>query len=918
MGGEIKTMLAKDVTHYICSNVDDRDTLAAQLMNIHVVSPLWISQCMDSEQRVPEKDFAVSTELLQRVEEWLGPGRYQLADRPPRLSEPIPNRALRGRSLDSPSLSSSQRYRSVEENVSEPPLSPPKLPNPVAQPSLRRTIQTPQDASITEVPMYRPRPHPLSKAVSSKIDLSVRRSERILDLSDGESSSEEEEEMNKIEWVMGLLGPRHRPVPYIRLREEAAEDDEHMHKLFPTFFTAAGARKDIKLMSIQSHEEGAGDAEWIHGSLRLAVPVRDLPATIASLTAEEAATAERNHHIQMEKQKSKSSSSAKKPALKQKDTTPEPAAAVHRTPVRKAAALAPSSPASAPFSPSPTSSPTRGGRKKSTGESSPSAAPVGTSDRGNRRASRGGSQREDVETEEPSSGKVVGKRGKQPVPDLKLKLPHRGAMLGLYGSSAADGDDSESYLRDVVKAVIKLVQNKKNGKSKVADAEDIPLVALQSHDIREGKAKFTHLIIAQNTSKRPLCAIVAMARGLPILTSQYLLDSLTEERWIEDFSSYRFPRYAHLPLQASNVLEKKIVMFLKSTSPDVDVYRDILVTCGAGLIDSTRIILEEPVNYIAIGSDDQDFDVWIKENLQRGPKGRGEVEGLRTLLENNVPLVNSKFFFNCIEKNETYTPVEVGEVMEKNSAISRLDQIVGDHGKRGLKRTANVTPLDEGNDDGQMARINAISGKRTRNTCTPQLLLQSPSPSTEDAQKMQVAAGSNGDNVPHGFFGGLVSAVSSILSNLSPVAASAAPIPPQRAPLLAALGSNLREEFQSAGSRGSGFKRMRSTGSEPPSTQQAASSLVALSLGKGRNKTKSHEADDDDGLVDSSDGSNSCEDIDDVSEVGEHDEYERIMSKPKNQVVASSSNPLHQRRVKRNSSNIGQLQTNRLNKLRKK
>ncbi|RYH18245.1 BRCT domain-containing protein, partial [archaeon] len=124
MGGEMKSILAKDVTHYICSNVDDRDTLAAQLMNIHVVSPLWVTQCMESEQRASEEDFSISTALLRKVEEWIGPGRYHLADRPARLSEPIPNRAQSGRSLDSPSFSSSQRYRREAEKGLEPPLPP--------------------------------------------------------------------------------------------------------------------------------------------------------------------------------------------------------------------------------------------------------------------------------------------------------------------------------------------------------------------------------------------------------------------------------------------------------------------------------------------------------------------------------------------------------------------------------------------------------------------------------------------------------------------------------------------------------------------------------------------------------------------------------------------------------------------------
>ncbi|RYH29564.1 BRCT domain-containing protein [archaeon] len=73
------------------------------------------------------------------------------------------------------------------------------------------------------------------------------------------------------------------------------------------------------------------------------------------------------------------------------------------------------------------------------------------------------------------------------------------------------------------------------------------------------------------------------------------------EKWVEDLSSYRFPRYAHLPLQPSRVLDGKTILLLKCTSPDAAIYKDILTTCGATVFDGVSGITGRQVSYIAIG-----------------------------------------------------------------------------------------------------------------------------------------------------------------------------------------------------------------------------------------------------------------------------------------------------------------------------
>lgn len=67
MGGEVVRHLSEEASHYIVSNSHPARVLAAQLLRLHVVSPLWIEQCLEARCRAKEEDFLVSQSLYRRV-----------------------------------------------------------------------------------------------------------------------------------------------------------------------------------------------------------------------------------------------------------------------------------------------------------------------------------------------------------------------------------------------------------------------------------------------------------------------------------------------------------------------------------------------------------------------------------------------------------------------------------------------------------------------------------------------------------------------------------------------------------------------------------------------------------------------------------------------------------------------------------
>ncbi|RYH29565.1 hypothetical protein EON65_08105 [archaeon] len=301
------------------------------------------------------------------------------------------------------------------------------------------------------------------------------------------------------------MGPPHRPIPYARLRVEAAEDDEHIRKIFPTFFTEAGARRVIQVMLVQRDGEEEGDSMWIRERVNQSVPARHLSHKIPALTAEEAANGERNDRILNERQNITAKISAKAQAFRRKDTVTDPSALPLTPPPAGFSKMsaADSHTAVTPFTLSPTFTPKKRGRKKSTGEPSSSGTPTDLAEReATRRRESEEESGEGVSTpREVASSKLKTKSKKQEdVKEKKLQLPLRGAVFGVYGSSNPAEDDSEISMRQIILGLNDTVQNKKGNKDK-GKKEVNAIVALQSQNIREGNAKFTHLITAQNTNK---------------------------------------------------------------------------------------------------------------------------------------------------------------------------------------------------------------------------------------------------------------------------------------------------------------------------------------------------------------------------------------------------------------------------------
>ncbi|RYH29563.1 hypothetical protein EON65_08095 [archaeon] len=284
-----------------------------------------------------------------------------------------------------------------------------------------------------------------------------------------------------------------------------------------------------------------------------------------------------------------------------------------------------------------------------------------------------------------------------------------------------------------------------------------------------------------------------------------------------------------------------------------------------------------------------------------------------------------------------YKPVESSEVISRQDAIARIQQRDRGNKKGRMKRSADVASLDKGRSGEQSIQQSIISNKRVKTACTPQLLLQSPPPSpAPNVQEVQEIADTNVDENPgngsQGFFGDIVSAmskrvttikegVSTILSSFSPTRASAVSLPPPpslpHAPVLALLGDENRE-----GVRIGNLKKLGSKGSEPPSTQQAADSLLALSFGSRHKKgLKSNPPMEEDDLIDSADITSASEEEvrDDVSEFNDDDDYDQIISKPKVQVVDSTSKYVgNKENARRNIFCLGRLQKGQSKKLYKK
>lgn len=115
----MSTQLGEHITHYIVSfpaaqviNRSNKRILAAEIMGITVVSPLWVEQCREAYRLAPTVDFAIKGSLFAATSARKRPlsvsksSTDDLVNTSPRMVEHVPNL---GRSIDSPFFNSSQR-----------------------------------------------------------------------------------------------------------------------------------------------------------------------------------------------------------------------------------------------------------------------------------------------------------------------------------------------------------------------------------------------------------------------------------------------------------------------------------------------------------------------------------------------------------------------------------------------------------------------------------------------------------------------------------------------------------------------------------------------------------------------------------------------------------------------------------------
>jgi hypothetical protein len=155
LGAEIHDCLSEKVTHYICSNADERKIAVAKLMNIHVVSPLWVERCIQTRSKQLEKDFLLDYDLLPFLQRNIH----------------LFTASLRDENNGSSSCPSSSSSCSSAQSLPEP------KPVSVLLPKFKEFILPPIDDTV----------------------LTRRRSERLIDLDEDDDEDEDETESDNDE-----------------------------------------------------------------------------------------------------------------------------------------------------------------------------------------------------------------------------------------------------------------------------------------------------------------------------------------------------------------------------------------------------------------------------------------------------------------------------------------------------------------------------------------------------------------------------------------------------------------------------------------------------------------------------------------------------------------------------------------------
>lgn len=266
LGGRVVNHLSERLTHYICSNPDPKRLIAAKMLRLFVVSPLWIEQSRELGKRAPEKDFTVTSQLVEDIRIAVRSSALRLPQSE-HIREPIPNRAASTRSIDSPFFSSSQRDPST--SCSHP------IPAPVPAPVPAGTLSMPSKADHTEdQPFARPVPIPLFREykppeIKDTSKFARRRSDRLCDLDESDEDDSNDEEFAKeagenndsltlpsLQQVMTI--PRNRRLPVIYVNESS---EEALSKFKKSLYEESLSDKERRRIRAQTTKKNQKDAK---------------------------------------------------------------------------------------------------------------------------------------------------------------------------------------------------------------------------------------------------------------------------------------------------------------------------------------------------------------------------------------------------------------------------------------------------------------------------------------------------------------------------------------------------------------------------------------------------------------------------------------------------------------------------------
>jgi hypothetical protein len=78
--------------------------------------------------------------------------------------------------------------------------------------------------------------------------------------------------------------------------------------------------------------------------------------------------------------------------------------------------------------------------------------------------------------------------------------------------------------------------------------------------------------------------VFALAKGLPIVTEEWVYASLCSEKW-EKLAHYFHPKYVpNMPMNRNKLLEKERLLIVKCSSPKSSVISSLISLCGGTIV----------------------------------------------------------------------------------------------------------------------------------------------------------------------------------------------------------------------------------------------------------------------------------------------------------------------------------------------